>query len=439
MEYDEVIIGAGMAGLYYVHKTKPKNFIILEKLNRIGGRVYNKMWNGHQISLGGGVIKSSNTLAIELATSLGLELASSISKYHMVDLVNKTCMDKDTTLDTITDMETIANLNKTTKEPKEPKESKEPNENNFYEYNKVIIKYLKKLYRDNETEIRERKLTWNEFLDLYLGLGIADTIKSNLLYQTYTDADPYSVLNYEIDELLRTEDFEIKYIKNSGYTILLEKLIDEIGIKNIRLCTTVSKITQENNLWKKIYFGNNQFIKAKKIILATEASTKIVFDLNTNICDKLNQLYGMVGGSEYIRIYSYHSNTHGLTYSYRTSGLPGKVILINKNILMCCYTEEIPAIKLLELLKKNTKETQLEIIYKLLRNCGIPITKPDDILIKFWNLGVHFNKPEYNQEIKLKLLGDLKNEGIIVIGEAIANTHGWVNSAFESVETVVSL
>jgi cation diffusion facilitator CzcD-associated flavoprotein CzcO len=33
--YDEIIIGCGFAGLYWCYKTKPKNFIILEKSDRI--------------------------------------------------------------------------------------------------------------------------------------------------------------------------------------------------------------------------------------------------------------------------------------------------------------------------------------------------------------------------------------------------------------------
>ena len=52
---------------------------------------------------------------------------------------------------------------------------------------------------------------------------------------------------------------------------------------------------------------------------------------------------------------------HGLECSYRTSGLPGKVIMINKNILMCCYTEDSEAIKLYNLLNKNDKSNQIEI------------------------------------------------------------------------------
>lgn len=37
------------------------------------------------------------------------------------------------------------------------------------------------------------------------------------------------------------------------------------------------------------------------------------------------------------------------------------------------------------------------------------------------------------------LLKELKKSNIIVIGESISNTHGWVDSALKSVETIRKL
>jgi monoamine oxidase len=71
---DEIIIGAGIAGLYWASKTKPKNYLVLQKSNRIGGRIYNIEWNGSQISLGGGIIKASNNYTIGLVNEFGFDL-----------------------------------------------------------------------------------------------------------------------------------------------------------------------------------------------------------------------------------------------------------------------------------------------------------------------------------------------------------------------------
>ena len=411
MIWDEIIIGAGFAGLYWVYKTKPKNFLILEKSDRIGGRVYNVEWNNNQISLGGGIVKPNNTWMIDLVKELGLELVDGISKYHMVDLETET-----------------TNINK-------------PNEANFYESNKIVIKYLKNIYKKNKQEITDKKLNWEEFLDLYLDFQVARTIKLNLLYQTYLQADVESVLYGEIDELLRTQDFHVKYIKQKGYTGVLDKLIEFVGLENIKTDSHVNSIGKIPNDYFEIKTRSGEIFQTKKVILATESETNINFELEIELNNKLSELYGMVGVSKYLRVYSYHMEIqgHGLECSYRTSGLPGKVIMINKNILMCCYTEDSEAIKLYNLLNKNDKSNQIEIVYKLLTNSNIKITKPDDIKIKFWDSGVHYNKPGYQIEKKKNLIKQLANKNIIVIGEAIADSHGWVNSALESVHYIIEI
>lgn len=425
MIYDEIIIGAGIAGLYWVYKTKSKlnqlnqsnkeNYLVLEKSDRIGGRIYNIDWNSSQISLGGGIIKASNDYTIRLANELNLNLADGVSKYEMIDLENEKYNENKVKFD----------------------KPNEPNEDNFYSLNTNLIKYLKKIYQLNKKKIMDDGINFEEFLDLYVELKISQFIKSNLLYKTYFNSDVYSVLYDEIDELLRTKDFNFKYIKNGGYTLLLDKLIEIVGKKNIITNINVIEINKKSEFFE-IITNTNEIYKTKKIIFATESDNGIIFS-NQETKNKLTQLYQMVSGSNYIRIYSYHENLHGLKYSYKTSGLVGKVILINDNILMCSYTEEQDAIRLRKLLENKTKEIQCEIIYKLLNKCAIPITKPDDIIIKFWNSGVHYNNPGYSIGEKKSLISELKKENIIVIGECISDSHGWVNSALESVELVLNL
>ncbi len=84
--YDEIIIGSGFAGLYWCYKNKPEKFIVLEKSDRIGGRVYNIEWKGTNISFGGGVIKSTNNTTLRLVNELGIKSGETISEYNLVDL-----------------------------------------------------------------------------------------------------------------------------------------------------------------------------------------------------------------------------------------------------------------------------------------------------------------------------------------------------------------
>ena len=402
--YETIVIGAGFSGLYWIKKFKPDKWLCLEKSDRIGGRVYNIDWHSTQISLGGGIFRPEHKLVHELAKQYNLEIGNGISKYHMVDLETKK-----------------ENLEK-------------PNEDNFYYPNKIVTKYLNQLYQKNKNEIEDKKLTLGEFINYYMDLQTGTIIKSNLLYKTYLDANVPDTLKYEFDELLRTKDFPINFIKPSGYTSLLNNLILEIGDTNIKLSSQVKKISRQDNIYQ-IETIQGQIYKSNSIVLATETNPNIIFDLKPKIINCIKTLYSMVLGSNYIRIYSYHEIPHGLTCSYRTNNLPGKVILINEHILMCCYTESYQATQLFNLLNKNDKASQIEIIYKLLSNSHIPIAnKPDDIVIKHWDIGVHYNSINYDENEKNKILDELAQDNLYVIGESVNKTHGWVNCALESVE-----
>jgi len=218
---------------------------------------------------------------------------------------------------------------------------------------------------------------------------------------------------------------------------LLEELIQIVRLENIKLNQNVIEIKKMDEIFE-IKTSSEQIFRTKKIILATETKNNIKYIFEEKLVKSIENLYLMTTGSNYLRIYSYHSNGHGLECSYKTSGLVGKVIYINDKILMCVYTEELNASKIKKLLEHKTKTEKMEIIFDLLSKCNIQITKPDDIIIKYWNVGVHYNNPGYNKEKKNFLIRELRKENIIVVGECVSDSHGWVNSALESVELTLN-
>jgi hypothetical protein len=103
---------------------------------------------------------------------------------------------------------------------------------------------------------------------------------------------------------------------------------------------------------------------------------------------------------------------------------------MDKNVLMLCYNESNYAIELNNLLKKLNKNEQINNLYKLFLNHNIEITKPDDIYIQFWEVGMHYPKPNIDIQSDLE---KLKNVGIEIIGEIVAKFHGWVESALSTI------
>ncbi len=405
-KYETIIIGGGFAGLYYINKFKPKNYLLIEREDRLGGRVYNTKWNGEQISLGGGVIKPSNFNLLELVRSYGLETSEFESKYELIDL---------------------------------PGES--PNESDYYESNKIIIKYLKSIYKKNIQEIKSLKLNFDEFMLKYLDYTTYKTIKSNLLYIGYLNADVEYVLSDEvIQQLLRVEVNKLQYIKPNGYTALLEKLILEIPKSRIKLNTNVETIlyndvtesSDKNNLTPNyyVYCQDDQKYRVKKIVLATEKNPKIIINIK-----EINDIYNMIGSSKYVRVYGYWKSGHKLKNSIRTQNILGKVIKMSDKIMMVAYTEFYMAEKLYDLLNKNNKSDQINIIHSLMLNSGILVEKPDDLIIKFWEVGTHYPKPNTNfSDLRSRIIDVSKKYNCDMVGEIFSSYHGWVDCAIESVD-----
>jgi hypothetical protein len=63
----------------------------------------------------------------------------------------------------------------------------------------------------------------------------------------------------------------------------------------------------------------------------------------------------------------------------------------------------------------------------------------DDILVKYWNEGIHYYKPcnLYVNEIIKKLQNPLK--GFYVCGEMLSLKQGWVEGSIESVDRIYKI
>ena len=396
--YDYIVIGAGIAGITYSYTNKSDNFVILERNDYIGGRICNISWHDEQISLGAGVILNDNTYTLDLCKKFGFELGEFTSVYHLPDL-----------------------------------KGDPPNGPKYYSNNNIIFKYLKNKYAENKDEISRLKLSFRDFLYYYLPFAAANTILLNALYSSSLDGDVDYLLTTEFSyDILRTHDENMFYIKSGGYNKLLDKLIELIGKSNIKLSSSVKYIDYlEDKQIYQISLNSDEKYLTKKVVMATDFNSSIKFNVQSGLTDLINKCYSSIGSVEYIRIYSFHKDGHGLANAIKLEGLTGKTMIMSKNILMLCYTEGVNANLLNNSIKDLEKQDQIDFIYKLFQNHNIDISKPDDIYIKFWQVGMHYPKP--NCSNLSEQLDQMKQYNFEMIGEAVARTHGWVNSAISTV------
>ena len=75
--YDIVIIGGGISSLFFCYRLiniKPdSNILILEKNNRLGGKVYTGEYNDYKYELGAGRFRKSHHLLMNLLQELQLD------------------------------------------------------------------------------------------------------------------------------------------------------------------------------------------------------------------------------------------------------------------------------------------------------------------------------------------------------------------------------
>jgi hypothetical protein len=352
--------------------------------------------------LGGGVILNDNTHTLDLCKKFEFELGEFTSTYDFPDL---------------------------------PTMNKDANGPNFYPNNKIIFEYLKKKYAQNKDEIVRLGLTFRDFLYYYLPFKAVKYILDNALYYTSFDGDVDYLLTNEFSyDILRVEDEKLLYIKDGGYNKLLDKLIEQIGISNIKLNSEVKQVDffPDENIYK-VTLSNKQSYLAKKLVVTAYAKSDIIYNVQPGLLSLIKQIYESIGSVPYIRIYSYHVEGHGLANPIRLDGLTGKTMIMGKNILMLCYTEATNADNLYNVIKNLEKQDQIDLLYRLFQNHNIKITKPDDIYVKMWEVGMHYPKP--NCANLSGILDKMTQYNFKMIGEAVAKKHGWVNSALSTVFT----
>jgi len=243
MEYDYIIIGAGISGLYTAYNIKKRNpnhkFIILEKNRKkyIGGRMNVYNFYGNYVNIGAGVgRKKKDFLLINLLKDLKIKYNEGMLNVNYNENVNK--------------IDIINTLKKLKKE--------------------YSNKYKNYIFKKFALEILGKD-KYNDFIT-YLG------------YTDYENEDAYETINY-----YGIEDNMGGWTNlNIRWDDLINKLYDKINHDNIKFNKNIISINRVNNKFNvntdknKIYIGN-------KIIIASTVNTVIKLLPSEKI---FNQIHG---------------------------------------------------------------------------------------------------------------------------------------------------
>lgn len=372
-QYDIIIIGAGITGIYLAYKLRNTNMkmLIIEKNDYIGGRMLIKDFYGKKVSMGAGVIRPDQTHIINLIKKLNLETVSFQSSYEHEDKFG------------------------------------------FEDLVKKYTQQIKDTYERNKEEIKNKKFNFYQFLINYFDKDFVDLFIKYSEYNDYLDADvEKTIMFYPLQDILIHPHNHIAI--KGGWTVLLDALKTDI---QINLNQKVLKI--ENNNIITIQTDKSNYTCSKLFVCGDYDVNKIEY-VNTNI-EQIKNIHPV----EFLRIYAYIPN-HNIKQNIKSRKLFDKTIIIDENIIMICYCDSEKASEMIKQMKN--RDGDVEYINKLFPQYNGKIV---DFIYKYWKNGIHY------YGIDSDLVDYKIDNKIIFLGEMVSNYQGWVEGSIRTVDNLI--
>uniref|UniRef100_A0A6C0ASF1 Amine oxidase domain-containing protein n=1 Tax=viral metagenome TaxID=1070528 RepID=A0A6C0ASF1_9ZZZZ len=402
--YDIIIIGSGMSGLYsayYIKQNFPNiSFIILEKFKKewIGGRTSNSTFYGTQIVTGAGIgRRDTNPLLIQLMNELNVPF----KVFHSIMYYSQMFSPLD------------------------------------------IVKVLKQLKQKYKKHPELHNKTFKQFFIQLFGEKMYKQFLISSGYTDFENADLYeTIYNYGMDDNMGGWDgLHIQWKQ------IVDKLYHVIGKEHFKFSCDVVKINrikEENPCLFEIITKNGVVFNSNKVIIATTISSiqKLVHVNST--------LYQQIHGQPFLRLYGkFNKQSSEIMKKYvpNYTIVPGplqKIIPMNskKGVYMIAYSDNSNAIILKNHLD-NTPENRKLYCQLIEKSLGIPDGSLSLIAIKdyYWPIGTHYYKPlskEFSNRSQFLDKVQHPEKGMLVVGEAVSTYQGWTEGALESVKTVLT-
>jgi hypothetical protein len=401
-DFDVVVVGAGIAGLYATYKVLKMaptlNVLLLEKSDEVGGRLETANFYGVIVAGGAGVgRKHKDILLIDLLKELGLPFRDFTKNDGYAATIEPQCDVKRVFLD----------LKR--------------------EYNRLP---------------NRRHLTFKRFALPLLG----ETLYTHFLicsgYTDYEEEDAYDVFHYY--------GFDDNFKSWPGMGIvwrdLSSKLVEAIGNHRIKTGITVRRIQQVagGNAGWILHLNGTRSLFAHKVVIATTIASLM------KLVPEKASLYRHIYGQPFLRVYAKFNKASSpvmATVVPQTTIVPGsmhKVIPMNKEkgVYMIAYTDNAGAIYLKKK-KGNTPENRHFFCRLLEKGLGIPYGTLgiQAILSFYWEIGTHFYGPlplRFLNRTSFIKEAQTPFPHMRVVGEMVALNQGWVEGALDSVDKVIT-
>ena len=409
--YDIIIIGGGIAGLYTQYKLLQKKhgskILLIEKNNRLGGRIYTYKTSikgkNYSMEAGAGRFNDNHKLLIKLITDLGFHK-------KIIKIGSK------------------VNLLITKKKWKDNEISK----HSPYDYLDFIVQKfnLKKYMKD---------VTFKNWLEQNIDKEIISYLRDFYPYKDVFKLNAYDALKLYKKDLNNNNNF---YVLGGGLTQIINKLKQEIILLGgkIRLNTELLHISRNKNNY--LITTNRGELSCKNIILTGQKPDL----LKIKYLKSINPLLNTVRNAQLCRFYFifdtkkcawFKNIKKTITDSRLSYFIP---INYETGLVMISYVDEYNA----TYLKKMEMDNKPKLNKFLLKECekifGI-MDVPNPIWSRsfYWENGVGGWKVGSDSDIiEKKIIKPLGKENIFICGENYSSEYQcWIEGSLVTAENVM--
>ena len=428
--YDIVIIGGGIAGIYTMYNLKRKypkiKVLLLEKENRFGGRIYTyrkKIDNTlYQMDLGAGRIGFHHKLMVDLINQLGLDRyifpISNTKNYIEYNKKTKQSIDKSGLKEKYADLlYKLFHSSKVTSLPKT---------------------FLQKFYLDE---------LLRKFIPKFISKPIYNFIENSFEYKNKLyNLNAYNSINYfKYDYNSKSRFFILK----TGYDSIINNMLEGISQnKNYKFKKNsyVKNIVYNNETSKYNIFYNSKnenygfSVSCKYLVCALPKCDLIKFDILSNYKNELNTINEI----SKVRIFEIYNKTkinneekmwfENIPKTSTNDNLQF-VIPINSDsgLIMSSYNENLSSQKNYwnKLFKKSENLLKKTLRENLSNIFNIDVPESTYIKLYYWKHGVACWKKNIDSEyVSQKILNLMPN--FYICGENYSNYQAWCEGSLET-------